>query len=103
MNEKQLELDRSEEIVLRAIFGDDYKNDSKFKLIETFKPGTIQTYINKFEAFLGPFLEENGQVNGYMLKSVMQTKYPNLINIIPDSNFRVSDLIKEVIKAIKGV
>ena len=103
MNPKQLELDRTEEVVLNALFGGDYKNNAKFKLIETFKPGLVQTYINKFETFLGPFLEENGQVNGYMLKSAIQTKYPNLINIIPDSNFRVSDLVSDVIKAIKGV
>lgn len=103
MNEKQLELDRAEEIVLRALFGNDYKNDSKFKFIETFKPGMIQSYINKFESFLGPFLEENGQVNGYMLKSVIKSKYPNLINIIPDGNFRISDLASDVINMIKGV
>lgn len=103
MNPKQLELDRTEEIVLNALFGGDYKNNAHFKLLETFKPGIVQTYIDKFETIVGPFLNEDGSVNGYMLKQALSTKYPKAKDIVPDSNFMLSDLSNQIIKMLKGV
>lgn len=103
MNPKQLELDRTEETVLRALFGEDYKNSSNFKLLEAFKPGMVQRYIDKFEAIITPFLNDDGSVNGYMLKQALGAKFPQVKDIVPDSNFMLSDLSGQIIKMFKGV
>lgn len=103
MNPKQLELDRTEETVLRALFGEDYRNSPQFKLLEAFKPGIVQTCIDKFETLVGPFLNDNGSVNGYMLKQALGAKFPKAKDLVPDSNFMLSDLSVEIIKILKGV
>lgn len=103
MNPKQLELDRTEETVLRALFGENYKNSPNFKLLEAFKPGMVQRYINRFESFVSPFLNDDGSVNVYMLKQALSAKYPQVKEIVPDSNFMLSDLSNQIIKILKGV
>ena len=103
MNPKQIELDAFESIVLRALFGENWQQNKTFQLINAFKPNAIQTYINRFETVVEPFMSENGAVNGYLLKTALQAQNSMLADIVPDREFRLTDIARDVIKLIKGV
>lgn len=102
MTPKQIELDAFEQGILSGIFGDNWQNSKEFKLIEAFKPGYIQRYIDRFETLIDPFMREDGLVNGYLLKKAVEIKSPFFADIIPNREFRLSELSAEVLKLLRG-
>lgn len=102
MTQKQIEMDAFENKVLSSLFGSDWRNSKEFKFIELFKPGVVQTYINKFETLVEPFMNENGTVNGYMLKQALAIKGSMFADLIPDRDFVLSNVADEVVLLIKG-
>jgi hypothetical protein len=103
MTPKQIELDAFETIILQSLFGTEWQKNKTFLLINAFKPNAIQTYINRFETIVEPFMSENGAVNGYLLKTALQANNSMLADIVPDREFRLTDIARDVIKLIKGV
>lgn len=97
MTPAQIELDALERAALSAVFGEDFQNSKSFRLVESFFPGRIQTYINKFEAFLKPFLDEEGLVDGAGLKEAVSIYYPEISEVIPGRKFRLSEISDKAI------
>lgn len=103
MTPKQIELDAFETIILKSVFGDNWQQSKAFLFLNTFKPNVVQNYINRFETVVEPFMSENGAVNGYLLKTALQAQNSMLADIVPDREFRLTDIARDVIKLIKGV
>lgn len=103
MTPKQIELDAFEEIILQSVFGAEWRQSKTFQLLNAFKPNLVQNYINRFEAVVEPFMSENGAVNGYLLKTALQASNSNLAELVPDREFRLTDIARDVVKLIKGV
>lgn len=101
MDPKQIELDAFENKLLSAIFGNNWRNSAEFKLLEVFKPGMVQKAINKFEIVIGAFMNENGTINGYLLKQALLAKGSMFADIVPDKDFNLSVLVDEVANLIK--
>lgn len=102
MTPKQIELDSFENSIISSVFGDKWQESKEFKLIEAFKPGYIQSYIDKFETLIDPFMREDGLVNGYLLKKAVEIKSPLFAEIIPNREFRLSELSSELLKLLRG-
>ena len=103
MTPKQIELDAFEEIILQSVFGAEWRQSKAFLFLNAFKPNLVQNYINRFEAVVEPFMSENGAVNGYLLKTALQASNSNLADLVPDREFRLTDIVRDVVKLIKGV
>lgn len=103
MTPKQIELDAFEEIILQSVFGAEWRQSKTFQLLNALKPNLVQNYINKFETIAEPFMNENGTVNEYLLKTALQVNNSMLADIVPDREFRLTDIARDVIKLIKGV
>lgn len=102
MTPKQIELDAFETIVLKSVFGENWQQSKAFLFLNAFKPGAVQNYINRFEAVVEPFMSENGAVNGYLLKTALQVQNSMLADIVPDREFRLTDIARDVVKLLKG-
>lgn len=92
MTPAQVEMDALEQAVLEAVFGADYQNSPTFKMAETFFPGKIQGYIDRFETMIRPFMNEDGSTDGVRLKRAVELKYPNWAYWVPERNFRLTEL-----------
>ena len=103
MDNKQIELDSFENTVLQTVFGPDWRNSKGFKVIEFMRPGLVQGYINKFEEVVLPFMNDDGSINGVFLKKALELKNPNIAEIVPNKNFLLNDIVREVTKIYRGV
>ena len=102
MDNKQIELDSFENTILQTLFGPDWRNSKGFKVIEFMKPGLVQGYINKFEEVVLPFMNDDGSVNGMMLKRALEFKSQTLAEIVPNKNFLLNEILKDVTKIYRG-
>ena len=102
MTPKQIEMDAVEELILQLLLGADWRSNKIFVLLNAYRPNMLQDYINKFEAIVGPFMSENGAVNGYLLRSALRSKGSTLADLIPDREFRLTDVAGEIIKLVRG-
>lgn len=102
MTPAQIEMDALENAVLTAVFGNEYQNSKAFKMAEAFFPGRIQSYINRFENLVKPFMNEDGTTDGARLKQVLLLEHPSLSNLVPSTNFRLTDIASAVTQFIKG-
>lgn len=103
MTPKQIEMDAFEEIILQSVFGAEWRQSNAFKLLNAFKPNLVQNYINKFETVVEPFMSENGAVNGYLLKTALKANNSMIADLVPDREFRLTDIARDVVKLIRGV
>lgn len=92
VNRKQMELDAFEKSVLELAFGNNYQSNSSFMWISKFFPGIIQKRIDAFEQFIIPFMDDDGKIDGAMLKGVAGGKLGSLKSAIPDQPFYLSDV-----------
>ena len=92
MDRKQMELDAFEKSVLELAFGKDYQSNQKYMFVSKFFPEVIQSRIDSFEQFIKPFMTDDGQVDGQMLKSLAGPKFGTMNSVIPDRPFYLSDL-----------
>lgn len=88
----QMELDAFEKSALELIFGKDYQSNQKYMWISKFFPDVIQKRIDSFEQFMRPLMNEDGQIDGVMLKTIAGAKLGSLKSIIPDKPFYLSDI-----------
>lgn len=102
MTPAQLEMDAFERELLCAVFGADYQQSKAFKLAETFFPGRVQSYINRFEALVGPFMNADGTTDGVRLKKVVALKYPTLAHLVPEQSFRLTEIAGAVKNFTRG-
>lgn len=102
MSAKEIELDLFERTILESVFGKEYQSNYFFKIAEAYKPGVFQSYIDKFESVVKPFMVEDGSVDGARLKRVLEVAYPNIAQIVPGYNFRLSEVLQSVIQLIQG-
>lgn len=103
MNQKQQsELDKIESKILILLFGSvaiPEKTSIALKMANV----NPNEYIQMFENFMQPILKEDGQVDGIMLKKLIQfTKYKDVVNLfaIPDTDFFLSEIIENIITSI---
>lgn len=89
---KQMELDAFEKAALELVFGKEYQSNPKFLWISKFFPDIIQKRIDNFEQFITPFMDDDGKVDGQMLKSLATGKFGALESIIPNQPFYLSDV-----------
>lgn len=105
-NLQQNELDKIEKHILISLFG---KESIPEPTAITFKLMNINPnkYIQKFENFMQPLMKENGQIDGKILKKIIQfSKYKNIFESfsIPDTDFYLSDMCITILqKIIPGV
>lgn len=102
MDNKQIELDAFENTILKSFFGEDWKHNNSFKLLEIMRPGFVQNYIDKFETLVTPFMNDDGLINGVLLKKTLEIKSPSIASVIPEKNFGLQEISKEIIKLFKG-
>jgi len=88
----QMELDVFEKSALELVFGKDYQNNQKYMWISRFFPDVIQKRIDSFEQFMRPLMNEDGQIDGAMLKSIAGEKLGSFKSVIPDRPFYLSDI-----------
>jgi len=89
---RQMELDAFEASALELIFGKGYQNNSSFLWISKFFPGMLQKRIDSFEQFVLPFMDEDGKIDGPLLKQMAGDRFGSLKSIIPDQPFYLSDV-----------
>ena len=102
---KQAELDIVEQKILTELFGG-YSPENMIIKKGIFKidvSGDVQKYINMFEEFIKPMMDEQGYLNGAELKQYIDSK---ISWMLPNGNFRIGDvydLIAPLAKRILGV
>ena len=102
---KQAELDVVEQKILTELFGG-YSPDNMVIKKGIFKidvSNDVQKYINMFEEFIKPLMDEQGYLNGAELKQYIDSK---ISWMLPNGNFRIGDiydLIAPLAKQILGV
>lgn len=99
---RQNELDIAEEKLLTAIFGST-EIDTKAQWLLKFLNIDINDLIQNFENTLKPVMLDNGMVDAQMVRSLVSYKYPLMANIIPSQNFRLVDIVNELLGLLKGV
>ena len=99
---RQNELDIAEEKLLTAIFGSS-EIDAKAQWLLKFLNIDINDLIQNFENTIKPVMLDNGMVDAQMVKSLVSYKYPLISNIIPSQNFRLVDIVNELLGLLKGV
>lgn len=92
MSRKQMELDAFEKSVLELAFGKNYESNPKFMWISKFFPDVLQKRIDTFEQFIGPFMDDDGKIDGVLLKGLAKGKFGALETIIPSKPFYLSDV-----------
>lgn len=103
MTPAQIEMDAFESAVLAAVFGPDYRGNNMFKLLESFFPGRVQRYIDRFETLVSPFMNPDGTTDGARLKQAVGLKYPTLAHLVPERPFRLTELSEAIKNFIRGV
>jgi hypothetical protein len=102
---KQTELDIVEQKILTELFGG-YSPENMVLKKGIFKINVaddVQKYINMFEDFVKPLMDDQGYINGAELKQYIDSK---ISWMLPNGNFRlgdVYDLIAPIAKRIIGV
>lgn len=102
---KQTELDIVEQKILTELFGG-YSPENMVLKKGIFKINVaddVQKYINMFEDFVKPLMDDQGYINGAELKQYIDSK---ISWMLPNGNFRlgdVYDLIAPFAKRIIGV
>lgn len=91
-NRKQMELDAFEKSALELAFGKNYEKNKSFMWISKFFPDVIQKRIDAFEQFIEPFMDNDGKVDGSMLKTFATGRFGALESIIPNKPFYLSDI-----------
>ena len=101
---KQAELDIVEQKILTELFGG-YSPDNMIIKKGIFKidiSGDVQKYINMFEEFIKPLMDEQGYLNGAELRQYIDSK---ISWMLPIGKFRIGDvydLIAPLAKRILG-
>lgn len=102
---QQTELDLVEKKILTEIFGGYEPQNLVFrhKLFKLDVSADVQRYIDKFEAFIKPFMDEQGYVDGAEIKKHLADE---VAKFIPAEKFRLIDIYdvaaQFVVKFIKG-
>lgn len=102
---KQTELDIVEQKILTELFGG-YSPENMVLKKGIFKINVaddVQKYINMFEDFVKPLMDDQGYINGAELKQYIDSK---ISWMLPNGNVRlgdVYDLIAPLAKRIIGV
>lgn len=102
---KQTELDIVEQKILTELFGG-YSPENMVLKKGIFKINVaddVQKYINMFEDFVKPLMDDQGYINGAELKQYIDSK---ISWMLPNGNFRlgdVYDLIAPLAKRVIGV
>ena len=102
MNPKQIEKDAFEEIVLQVLFGANWRDNNLLVLVNAYRPNLVQGFVNKFETLIDPFMCENGNVNGCLLRTALQSRNSFIAELIPDREFRLTEVAKEIIRLVRG-
>ena len=89
---KQMELDAFEKSALELVFGKDYQSNPKYMWVSKFFPDIIQKRIDSFESFIKPFMDDDGKIDGAMLKNLATGRFGALESIVPDKPFYLSDI-----------
>ena len=98
---KQQELDQFEEELFKTIFGEDYENNNLYRLATLTYGNRINEYISQFEGIMRPLMLDSGLVDGTKLRAIVSIKYPQYVELIPATNFRLVSLLN-IIQSIKG-
>lgn len=89
---RQMELDAFEKSALELVFGKEYQSNPRFMWVSKFFPEVIQKRIDSFEQFVKPLMDEDGKIDGAMLKSIAAGRLGTLQSIIPNQPFYLSDV-----------
>ena len=104
--EQQNELDKIEKYVLITLFGSESIPESTSIALRMMNINP-NDYIRKFENLMIPIMNDNGLIDGKMLKKLIYiSKYNEIARIftIPDNDFFLSDITINIIKTfIPGV
>ena len=92
MDRQQMELDAFEKAALELVFGKNYESNQKYMIVSKFFPNVIQQRIDSFESFIRPLMDEDGKIDGTMLKTLATGKFASLNSIIPNAPFYLSDV-----------
>ena len=95
---KQQELDVAEERFFTTIFGST-EIDAKTQWLLKFLDIDINKQIQNFENIVKPLMLENGLIDTNLVKSL----YPSVSKLLPDSNFRLVDIVDSLSLILKGV
>lgn len=95
---KQQELDVAEERFFTTIFGST-EIDAKTQWLLKFLDIDINKQIQNFENIVKPLMLENGLIDTNLVKSL----YPAVSNFLPESNFRLVDIVDSLSLILKGV
>lgn len=99
-NEQQRELDTIEKQVLVCLFGSESIPDATGLVfgIMGINPNSI---IKEFEALMLPIMNEDGSINGSLLKKVIgiYPKYKKILQFVdlPEDNFFLSNKIYDIV------
>lgn len=95
----QQELDNFEKEFFTMLFGQNYENSNKFKLVSVMYGNKINDTISQFEAFARPLMLDNGLVDTSKVRQLVEIKYPQFVHLIPQQNFRLVDLL-QIVRAL---
>lgn len=92
MDRQQMELDAFERTALELVFGKNYESNQKYIFVSKFFPDVIQKRIDSFESFVKPLMNNDGMIDGQMLKTLSNGKMGAFESVIPNKPFYLSDL-----------
>ena len=99
---KQAELDIVEQKILTELFGG-YSPDNMVIKKGIFKidvSSDVQKYINMFEEFIKPLMNEQGYLNGAELKQYIDSK---ISWMLPNGDFRIGDVYDVIVPLAKRI
>ena len=97
---QQNELDKIEKLVLITLFGKESIPESTSVIFRLMKINP-NNYIEKFENMMIPIMNDDGLIDGKMLKKLLYlSKYNEFINLfsIPDKDFYLSDIAVSIVQ-----
>lgn len=96
---KQAELDAAEELIFNRILGGTCLSPTADFILKTLNID-INSYIQKFESLIKPFMTETGMVDGAMLRQAIALKSPKTSELIPPHEFRLKDIVEGVLTCL---
>lgn len=101
---RQVELDAAESKILVALFGST-EPGAKAQWLMNFLGIRLNEILQEFEYLIRPMMDDQGLVDGRMMRELLGDKFPMLAQVIPPNPFRLVDIadpLAKLLEILKG-
>ena len=97
---KQVELDAAESKILVALFGST-EPGAKAQWLMNFLGIRLNDILQEFEYLVKPMMDDQGLVDGRMMRELLGGRFPLFAQAIPSSPFRLVDIAEPIAKLLE--